>query len=41
VLISEDTYDLIKDEIEAHMQGPIEMKGKSKPITVYQVESCL
>ena len=41
VLISEDTCDLIKDEIEAHMQGPIEMKGKSKPITVYQVESCL
>lgn len=41
VLISEDTYDLIKDEIEAHMLGPIEMKGKSKPITVYQVESCL
>jgi len=41
VLISEDTYDLIKDEIEAHMQGPIEMKGKSKPITVYQVKSCL
>ena len=41
VLISEDTYDLIEHEIEAQMLGPIEVKGKSEPITVYQVESCL
>ena len=40
VLISEDTYDMIENKIKAQALGPVEMKGKSEPITVYQVESC-
>ena len=41
VLISEDTYDLIEEWVAAKMLGPIEVKGKSDPIEVYQVEECL
>ncbi|HIG54502.1 MAG TPA: adenylate/guanylate cyclase domain-containing protein [Candidatus Latescibacteria bacterium] len=37
VLISENSYDLIEDETEAQVLGPIEVKGKSEPITAYQV----
>jgi DNA-binding response OmpR family regulator len=40
VLISEDTHDMIENKIKAQALGPVEMKGKSEPITVYQVESC-
>ena len=36
VLISEDTYDLIRDRFDAELVGPIEVKGKSEPITVYR-----
>ena len=41
VLISEDTYELIEAWVAAKMLGPIEVKGKSDPIEVYQVEECL
>lgn len=36
VLISEATYDLIQDRFETEHVGPIEVKGKSEPISVYR-----
>lgn len=36
VLISEATYDLVRDRFEAERVGPIEVKGKSEPIPVYR-----
>jgi DNA-binding response OmpR family regulator len=41
VLISESTYQLISDRLDAEMLGPIQVKGKSEPITVYQVNELL
>ena len=37
ILISEETYLLIKDNIECRAKGKIEVKGINKPIKVYQI----
>jgi adenylate cyclase len=37
ILISEQTYDLVKDKIMCRLKGNVEMKGFSKPIPTYQV----
>jgi class 3 adenylate cyclase/tetratricopeptide (TPR) repeat protein len=37
VLISEDTYQLIKHAFDCRPRGAIEVKGKSMPIEVYEV----
>jgi adenylate cyclase len=37
VLISASTYDRVKDRFEAERVGPIQVKGKTAPITVYEV----
>lgn len=38
ILISEHTYQLVKNEVDAVPQEPIHVKGISKPITPYKVE---
>lgn len=37
ILISHDTYSLIKDTINCEAQGKITVKGIAKPVTVYEV----
>lgn len=37
VLVSEPTYELVKEKIIARKIGRIKVKGKAKPLTVYQV----
>jgi adenylate cyclase len=37
ILISEQTYDLVKDKIMCRLKGDVEMKGISKAIPTYQV----
>lgn len=37
ILISSETYNLVKDKIMCRLKGKIEMKGFSKPIAAYQV----
>jgi len=39
VVISQSTYNLVKDKIQAKKLGEIKVKGKSKPLTVYEVVS--
>lgn len=41
VLISESTYQLIDGLVSVQPVGPIEVKGKSKPISVYKVDAVL
>lgn len=38
VLISEAVYERIKDEVECTKLEPIKVKGKEKPVSVYQLE---
>lgn len=38
VLVSASTYELVKDAFEATPLGPIQIKGKSEAVDVYQVE---
>ncbi|MBT3271463.1 response regulator [Candidatus Poribacteria bacterium] len=38
VLISESTYELVRDSAVVTQLGPIEVKGKSEPISVYRVD---
>ncbi len=38
VLISDSTYQFVRDRVEVTSTGPIEVKGKSEPIVVYQVD---
>jgi class 3 adenylate cyclase len=38
ILISERTYDEVKDTVSATRYGPVEIKGKTDPIAVYGVE---
>ena len=37
ILISEAVYEILKDRIVAESVGEMELKGKSKPLMVYQV----
>jgi len=37
LLISRDTYDLITSDVEVVQIAPVEVKGKAKPIEVYEV----
>lgn len=37
LLISQYTYDLVKDEIVAEAMQPIKVKGKTDPLTIYAV----
>lgn len=37
ILISQSTYDLVKDKFEIASLGEIKVKGKEKPVVVYQV----
>jgi adenylate cyclase len=37
VLISGDTWDLVKGEFEAERLGPLQVKGKRKPLNVFRV----
>ncbi len=38
ILISQETYDLVKDKITATSLGGLKVKGKSEEIAVYQVD---
>lgn len=37
ILISEETYNLVKDKIMCRLKGKVEMKGFSQPVSSYQV----
>jgi len=37
ILISEETYNLVRDKIKIRSIGEISVKGKAKPIKVYEV----
>jgi len=37
ILISEETYKLVKDKVKTRFIGEMELKGKLKPIKVYEV----
>ncbi len=37
IIISESTYKMIKDKVKAKKLEPIKVKGKEKPLTVYEV----
>jgi class 3 adenylate cyclase len=37
ILISEETYNLVKDKIMCRLKGKVEMKGFSQPVPTYQV----
>ena len=39
VVISQSTYNLVKDKITTKKLGEIKVKGKAKPLTVYEVKS--
>jgi len=39
VVISQSTYNLVKDKIVAKKLGEIKVKNKAKPLTVYEVKS--
>ena len=41
ILISHETWALVKDEIECSDCEMIEVKGFSKPVQVYQVEGVI
>lgn len=38
ILISDKTYDMVKDDVEVTTLEPIMVKGKEKPVQIYQVE---
>ncbi len=37
VLISSDTYSLVRGQVDVRPRGPIEMKGKQAPVEAYEV----
>jgi len=37
ILLSESTYDLVKDEIQCGFRGEIQVKGISRPLMTYWV----
>jgi adenylate cyclase len=37
ILIGEGTYELVKDKIKTRFFGDIQVKGKEKPVKVYEV----
>jgi len=37
ILISQEAYDKVKDQIEARPYGPMQVKGRSEPVEVYEV----
>ena len=37
IIITQSTYDEVKDAIEVEPMEPIQVKGKSEPIPVYRV----
>jgi len=39
VLVSEDTFKLVEGRFEAEILGPISVKGKSEPISVYRIDA--
>ncbi len=41
IMISEDTYQLVKDRFECVIQPPIEVKGISYPVQAYEISSQL
>jgi len=38
ILISESTYEVVKDQVEATALAPIPLKGKREPQKVYEVK---
>jgi class 3 adenylate cyclase len=38
IMISQKTYDLVKDDIEVRDMGDIQVKGFQRAIQVYEVE---
>jgi adenylate cyclase len=38
ILISERTYDLVKEEVQARSVGPLKVKGIERPISAYEVQ---
>jgi class 3 adenylate cyclase/tetratricopeptide (TPR) repeat protein len=39
ITIAEDTYELVKDHFNLRSLGPLKIKGKKKPVSVYEVVS--
>jgi adenylate cyclase len=37
ILITEDTYRLVRDQVEVKSREPVAVKGKSEPLRIYQV----
>jgi len=37
IIISETTYQIVKDKIEAKLLGQVNVKGRQKPVTIYEV----
>ena len=37
IIITQSTYDEVKDAVEVEPMEPIQVKGKSEPIPVYRV----
>jgi len=37
ILISETTYEQVKDEIKVEKLEPISVKGKANPVSIYRV----
>ena len=39
IIISESTKELVKDKIETTLLGEVKVRGKEKPVTIYEVVS--
>jgi adenylate cyclase len=37
ILITQAAYERVKDQVEANLCGPVNLKGKSEPVNVYEV----
>jgi adenylate cyclase len=37
IIISEATYQLARDHIEAHPLGEVKVRGKDEPVTLYEL----
>ncbi len=38
VIVSEDTFELIKDSVTARAIGTVMLKGKEEPVHAYEIE---
>ena len=41
VVITQTTYDYVKDMVKAVKKGPVEIKGEKEPLNLYIVESVI